>query len=89
METSGDMPSPQVGVAMAAVDGVIYVFVGRDKEHEELNELYSLDTTRGTLHYGRRSRGRYFPPIILQGIKSSATRPFTLRPKSKGRRSLK
>ena len=47
METSGDMPSPRVGVAMAAVDGVIYVFAGRDKDHEELNEFYSLDTITG------------------------------------------
>ena len=47
METSGDTPSPRGGVAMAAVDGVIYIFAGRDKEHEELNEFYSLDPITG------------------------------------------
>ena len=45
--------------------------------------------SRPTSHYGRRSRGRRFPPIKLQETKSSASRPFTLRPKSKGRRNLK
>jgi hypothetical protein len=44
---------------------------------------------RGTSHYGQRSRGRQFPPIKLQETKSSASWPFTLWPKSKGRHNLK
>ncbi len=36
---------------------------------------------RGASHYGRRSRGRKFPPIILQETKSLASQPFTLRVK--------
>jgi hypothetical protein len=44
---------------------------------------------RGASIYGRRSRGRWFSPINLQETKSSASRPFTLRPTSKGRRNLK
>jgi hypothetical protein len=40
-------------------------------------------------HYGRRSRGRWFPPIKLQETKSSASRHFTLWPQSKGRHNLK
>lgn len=43
LDCKGDVPSPRVGVAMVTVDKVIYVFAGRDKEHEELNEFYSLD----------------------------------------------
>jgi hypothetical protein len=49
----------------------------------------SCNCLRGTSHYGQRSRGRRFPPIILQETKSSASRPFTLRLKSKGHRNLK
>ena len=33
---------------------------------------------RGASHYGRRSRGRRFPPIKFLETKSSASRPFTL-----------
>jgi hypothetical protein len=44
---------------------------------------------RAGSHYGRRSRGRRFPPIKLQETKSSASRPFTLWPKFKGHRILK
>jgi hypothetical protein len=44
---------------------------------------------RATSHYGRKSRGRRFPRIKLQETKSLASRPFTLWPKSKGRRILK
>ena len=43
-----------------------------------------LAKLRGTSQYGWRSRGRWFPSIKLQETKSSASRPFTLRPKSKG-----
>ena len=38
-------------------------------------------TIRAASHYGRRSRGRRFPPIGLQETKSSASRPFTLEAK--------
>ncbi|KAK9285672.1 hypothetical protein L1049_024871 [Liquidambar formosana] len=44
-EATGDVPPPRVGVTMAAVDGTIYVFGGRDSTHKELNELYSFDTS--------------------------------------------
>jgi hypothetical protein len=44
---------------------------------------------RGASHHGWRSRDRRFPPIKLQETKSSASRPFTLWPKSKGRRNWK
>ncbi|CAL1409672.1 unnamed protein product [Linum trigynum] len=43
-ETTGDVPPPRVGVTMAAVGKTIYVFGGRDTEHNELNELYAFDT---------------------------------------------
>lgn len=46
-ETKGDPPQPRVGVTMAAVGKLIYVFAGRDKEHEELGELYSFHTETG------------------------------------------
>ena len=52
------------------------------------SRTYSI-RLRAASHYGRRSRGRRFPPIRLQETKSLASRPFTLRPKSKGRRNLK
>ncbi|KAG2272479.1 hypothetical protein Bca52824_067034 [Brassica carinata] len=44
-EASGDAPPPRVGVAMAAVGPIIYFFGGRDENHQELNELYSFDTS--------------------------------------------
>jgi hypothetical protein len=45
---------------------------------------------RGASHYhGQGSRGCQFSPIILQETKSSASRSFTLMPKSKGRHNLK
>lgn len=44
-EATGDAPPPRVGVTMATVNGIIYVFGGRDAEHKELNEFYSFDTT--------------------------------------------
>ncbi|KAG0562777.1 hypothetical protein KC19_9G170600 [Ceratodon purpureus] len=47
MEATGEKPSPRVGVAMVAVDTIVYVFAGRDKEHKELNEFYAFDTVTG------------------------------------------
>jgi N-acetylneuraminic acid mutarotase len=47
MEATGDKPSPRVGVAMAAVDTIVYVFAGRDKQHKELNEFYAFNTITG------------------------------------------
>jgi hypothetical protein len=44
---------------------------------------------RDASQYGWRSRGRWFPSIKLQEIKSSTSRPFTLWAKSKGRSYLK
>jgi hypothetical protein len=44
---------------------------------------------RGASHYGRRSRSHRFAPVELQETKSTASRPFTLWPKSKGYRNLK
>ncbi|GKU98127.1 hypothetical protein SLEP1_g11167 [Rubroshorea leprosula] len=41
---TGDIPPPRVGVSMASIGEVVYVFGGRDSTHSELNELYSLDT---------------------------------------------
>jgi len=44
------------------------------------------DDLRATAHYGRRSRGRQFPPMQLQETNNSASRLFTHhRSKSKGR----
>ena len=48
--------------------------------------LYIL---KGASHYGRRSKGHQFPPIRLLATKSSPSRTFTLRPKSKDRHNLK
>ncbi|XP_052178105.1 LOW QUALITY PROTEIN: nitrile-specifier protein 5 [Diospyros lotus] len=44
-EASGDVPPPRVGVTMTAVGDTIYVFGGRDADHNELNEFYSFDTS--------------------------------------------
>lgn len=44
-EATGDIPPPRVGVAMASIGDIIYVFAGRDAAHKELNELYSYDTS--------------------------------------------
>jgi hypothetical protein len=44
---------------------------------------------RAGSHYSRKSRGHRFPPIKLQETKSLASGPFTLWPKSKGRRISK
>lgn len=46
-DSKGDAPLPRVGVTMAAIGRVIYVFAGRDKEHAELNEFFSFDTKTG------------------------------------------
>jgi hypothetical protein len=44
--------------------------------------MYEVTLLLGSLyHYGRRSRGRRFPPIKLQETKNSASRPFTLEAK--------
>ncbi|KAL9241206.1 hypothetical protein vseg_015341 [Gypsophila vaccaria] len=43
-DQTGDVPPPRVGVTMASVNDIIYVFGGRDAEHKELGELYSFDT---------------------------------------------
>ncbi|KAG9448557.1 hypothetical protein H6P81_008522 [Aristolochia fimbriata] len=47
-DAGGDVPPPRVGVTMAAVGDVVYVFGGRDADHKELNELYAFDTRTGT-----------------------------------------
>ncbi|CAM6020227.1 unnamed protein product [Sphagnum balticum] len=60
LDCKGDVPSPRVGVAMVTVDKVIYVFAGRDKEHEELNEFYSLDIETGV--WKLLSSGTKSPP---------------------------
>lgn len=67
-DATGDIPPPRVGVTMAAVGGMIYVFVGgmiyvfggRDKEHVELNELYSFNTC--TKKWTLLSSGGASPP---------------------------
>ncbi|CAM6107897.1 unnamed protein product [Calypogeia fissa] len=46
-ETKGEAPLPRVGATMAAIGKVVYVFAGRDKEHEELNEFFSFSTESG------------------------------------------
>jgi len=43
-DANGDVPPPRVGVSMVPIGKTIYVFGGRDVEHNELNELYSFDT---------------------------------------------
>ncbi|CAJ1958105.1 unnamed protein product [Sphenostylis stenocarpa] len=59
-DASGDTPPPRVGVTMAAVGETIYVFGGRDSEHNELNELYSFDTRANK--WALVSRGDIGPP---------------------------
>ncbi|KAJ4964475.1 hypothetical protein NE237_024414 [Protea cynaroides] len=44
VDATGDIPPPRVGVTMSAVGNTIYVFGGRDVDHQELNEFYSFDT---------------------------------------------
>ncbi|XP_065874118.1 thiohydroximate-O-sulfate sulfur/sulfate-lyase (nitrile-forming) NSP5 [Euphorbia lathyris] len=44
-QVTGDIPPPRVGVTMASIGHTIYVFGGRDATHQELNELYSFDTS--------------------------------------------
>lgn len=60
MEATGEKPSPRVGVAMVAVDTIVYVFAGRDKEHKELNEFYAFDTVTGV--WKLLSSGSKSPP---------------------------
>eukprot|EP00270_Netrium_digitus_P018002 TRINITY_DN6769_c0_g1_i1.p1 TRINITY_DN6769_c0_g1~~TRINITY_DN6769_c0_g1_i1.p1 ORF type:complete len:343 (-),score=86.76 TRINITY_DN6769_c0_g1_i1:234-1262(-) len=43
----GQAPAPRVGVTMAVLGKKIFVFGGRDTEHEELNEFFSFDTSSG------------------------------------------
>ncbi|KAL6287166.1 hypothetical protein ACE6H2_011556 [Prunus campanulata] len=45
IDGTGDVPPPRVGVTLVAVGQIIYVFGGRDYDHNELNELYSFDTS--------------------------------------------
>jgi hypothetical protein len=45
------------------------------------SQLPSSQQLRVTSHYGQRSRGHWFPPIILQETKNLASRPFTLEAK--------
>jgi len=44
---SGDIPGPRIGVTMVALENTLFVFAGRDAEHEELDEFYSFDTVSG------------------------------------------
>lgn len=46
-EVKGAPPPPRVGVTMVAVGPVVYIFGGRDKDHQELNHFYSFDTRSG------------------------------------------
>lgn len=48
LDAAGEVPPPRVGVTMAAVGGTVFVFGGRDRDHKELNELYSFDTDTST-----------------------------------------
>ncbi|XP_057756898.1 nitrile-specifier protein 5 [Arachis stenosperma] len=59
-DASGDTPPPRVGVTMTAIGDTIYVFGGRDAEHNELNELYSFDTKIN--NWALISRGDHGPP---------------------------
>lgn len=58
-DATGDVPPPRVGVSMAAVKDIIYVFGGRDNTHKELNELYSFDT--GTKKWALLTTGETGP----------------------------
>lgn len=42
--TTGQIPSPRVGVTMTSIGTTIYIFGGRDASHKELDEFYSFDT---------------------------------------------
>lgn len=59
-DAKGDAPNPRIGVTMAAIHNTIYVFGGRDKEHEELNEFYSFNTESG--EWKLLSAGEKSPP---------------------------
>lgn len=48
LDAAGEVPPPRVGVTMASVGATVFVFGGRDKDHTELNELYSFDTATST-----------------------------------------
>ena len=51
----------------------------KDSRQEYIVEV--LAKLRAASHYGRRSRGRRFPPIKLQETMVLASRPFTLEAK--------
>lgn len=68
-EAKGDAPLPRVGVTMAAVGKLIYVFAGRDKEHEELNEFFSFNTEIG--EWKLLSSGDQSPPHRFVNMSSS------------------
>ncbi|KAK8916807.1 Nitrile-specifier protein 3 [Platanthera zijinensis] len=59
-EVTGDIPPPRVGVTMASVAATVYVFGGRDADHNELNELFSFDTV--TNEWSLLSSGETSPP---------------------------
>ncbi|KAG6541331.1 hypothetical protein Mapa_017273 [Marchantia paleacea] len=60
LESKGETPAPRVGVTVAAVDKTLYVFAGRDKEHEELNEFFSFNVN--TAEWKLLSSGDGSPP---------------------------
>ncbi|KAL3693044.1 hypothetical protein R1sor_006695 [Riccia sorocarpa] len=47
IESKGEVPAPRVGVTLVAVDNILYVFAGRNKEHKELNDLFSFNVDTG------------------------------------------
>lgn len=47
MEMFGDKFLLCVGVGMVVVDSIVYIFVGRNKDYEELNEFYVFDIING------------------------------------------
>ena len=54
-----------------------------------VDNLKNQRALRAASHYGRRSRCRRSPPIMLQETMNSTSHPFTLRPKSKSYCKLK
>ncbi|KAL2634788.1 hypothetical protein R1flu_006267 [Riccia fluitans] len=60
IEGKGEAPAPRVGVTLVAVDNLLYVFAGRDKEHKELNELFSFNVDSG--EWKLLSSGAKSPP---------------------------
>ncbi|KAH9330192.1 hypothetical protein KI387_002300, partial [Taxus chinensis] len=89
-ESKGTAPPPRVGVTMTSIGSIVYIFGGRDKDHQELNHFYSFDTPlRGMdAHFFRRRRPAAPELPCNGGGRQTGLRIWRLRPKRAAERSV-